>query len=43
MNVGQASAAATSTTPNPTEDVNTMMIKYSFTTDNKLQVILPKK
>ena len=43
MNTGQASATATSSAPNSTEEGNTLMIKYRFTTDNKLQVILPKK
>lgn len=43
MRAGQTSATATPTTPNPIEDTNTVMIKYRFTTNNKLQVILPKK
>lgn len=43
MRARQTSATATPTTLNLIEDTNTMMIKYRFTTDNKLQVILPKK
>ena len=43
MNAGQAAATTPSAVPNPIENFSTITIKYRFTTDNKLQIILPKK